>query len=114
MRFVITVLIVLVLFSKSSHALKFKELESSNGIKFWFVEDNSIPIISMSFSFNGGSYFDPPGKEGLSNIMTSLLDEGTNKLSSVEFKQKLKSNGVKPIFSTQKHKIEALSGYIFK
>ncbi len=106
MRFVITVLIVLVLFSKSSHALKFKELESSNGIKFWFVEDNSIPIISMSFSFNGGSYFDPPGKEGLSNIMTSLLDEGTNKLSSVEFKQKLKSNGVKLYFSTQKHKIE--------
>ena len=106
MRFVITVLIVLVLFSKSSYALKFKELESSNGIKFWFVEDNSIPIISMSFSFNGGSYFDPAGKEGLSNIMTSLLDEGTNKLSSVEFKQKLKSNGVKLYFSTQKHKIE--------
>ena len=38
--------------------------------------------------------------------MTSLLDEGTNKLSSVEFKQKLKSNGVKLYFSTQKHKIE--------
>ena len=38
--------------------------------------------------------------------MTSLLDEGTNKMTSIDFKQSMKLNGVKLFFSTQKDKVE--------
>ena len=62
-----------------------KELQTKKGIKFWFVEDKSIPIISLSFSFSGGAFFDKPGKEGTSSLLASLLDEGAGNLDSVKF-----------------------------
>ena len=56
-------------------AIEFHSTETQSGIKFWLIEDKSLPLVSMSFVFKGGSKLDPFGKEGLSNLMTSLLDE---------------------------------------
>ncbi len=86
-------------------ALEFKKLETKSGIKFWFVEDKSIPIVSVSFSFKGGSSLESKEKNGISNLMTSLMDEGTRKLTSTEFKKMMKSIGMKLSFSSQKDKI---------
>ena len=41
-------------------------------------------------------------KQGLSNLMTSLLDEGTRNLSASEFKEVMKVNGMKLNISSQK------------
>ena len=57
------------------------------------MEDKSIPIISVSFSFRGGSSIDSSEKNGISNLMTSLMDEGTSKLTSSDFKNQMKLNG---------------------
>ena len=94
------------LFSFNSFALEFKELTTEKGVNFWFVKDDSIPIISISFSFKGGSFLDPSNKSGLSNLMTSLLDEGTEEYTSIDFKNQMKSNGVKLSFSSDKSKIQ--------
>ena len=94
------------IFYESPRALEFSQLESKKGIKFWFLEDNTLPILSVSFCFKGGSYFDPIGKEGTANLMTSLLDEGTRDFSALKFKQEMKLNGMKLYFSAEKNQIE--------
>lgn len=53
-----------------------KEVVSSKGIKAWLVEDHSVPVVSMSFGFDGGGLLDPKGKEGLSEIMAHMMTEG--------------------------------------
>ena len=83
-------------------ALEFKKLETKSGIKFWFVEDKSIPIVSVSFSFKGGAFFDEKGKEGTSNFVASLLDEGSENFNAKQFQEKMKSLGMKLRFSVNR------------
>ncbi len=99
-------ILILILFFKSSHALEFEKLKTQSGIDFWFVKDSSIPIVSVSFSFKGGSSLEDKNNNGLSNLMTALLDEGTRNLSASEFKKKMKINGMKLSISSQKDKID--------
>ena len=84
-----------------------KELQTKKGIKFWFVEDKSIPIISLSFTFSGGAFFDKPGKEGTSSLLASLLDEGAGNLDSVKFQNRMDEIGMKLSFSSSR---DSLSG----
>ena len=65
-----------------------KELKTPNGIKLWFMEEKSLPIISVSLIFRGGSSLDPDGKEGLGIMVSSLIDEGAGELNSYEFQKK--------------------------
>ena len=55
--------------------------------------------------FKGGSSLDPKGKEGVTNLMTSLLDEGSDNFSSSQFKLAMRENGVKISYSASKEKI---------
>ncbi len=99
---------ILVLSFHSVNALEYKKLETSSGINFWFVKDTSIPIISISFSFRGGGLLDNKGKEGISNLMTSLIDEGTRNFTGIKFKNAMKSNGMKLSFSSQKDRVDGI------
>ena len=92
--------------SKNSFAIQFESLETKNGIKFWLIEDNSLPLVSMSFSFKGGSILDPIGKDGVTNLMTSLLDEGTQNFTASEYRLFKRQNGIKISFSTSKERID--------
>lgn len=95
-------------FFQSAEALDFKKLKTKSGIEFWFVQDNSIPIISLSFSFKGGSSLELQDQHGLANLMVSLMDEGTRNLNSQEFKKLMKLNGMKLSFSSQKDRIDGV------
>ena len=39
---------------------------SPGGIEAWLVQDASVPLIAMNFSFQGGATQDPEGKAGTS------------------------------------------------
>ena len=107
MRFVYFLFLTfLFLSSKNSFAIQFESLETKNGIKFWLIEDKSLPLVSMSFSFKGGSILDPIGKDGVTNLMTSLLDEGTQNFTASEYRLFKRENGIKISFSTSKERIE--------
>ena len=98
----ILIFLLFLMVSTKIQAIQFQELTSNSKIKFWFVEDNSIPVISMSFTFSGGAYFDKIGKEGTSNFVAALLDEGAGDIESIKFKKKMKSLGMKLSFSSSK------------
>ena len=105
MKISIYILSFIFLIFNESKSIDFSELKTKN-TSFWFIEDNSIPIVSLSFSLRGGSSQDPDGKEGLSYLMTSAMDEGTSKFNGIQLRQFKKLNGIKLNISTQKNKIE--------
>ena len=105
MKISIYILFFVFLIFNESKSIDFSELKTKN-TSFWFIKDNSIPIISLSFSLRGGSSQDPDGKEGLSYLMTSAMDEGTGKFNGIQLRQFKKLNGIKLNISTQKNKIE--------
>jgi len=79
--------------------VKIQEVISSKGVKAWLVEDYSVPIIAIRFAFDGGSSQDPAGKEGLTNLMSGLFDEGAGDLDSEAFQVRLDDAGAEMGFS---------------
>ena len=106
MKLKVLIFLIFIFSFKLSSAIEFDEIKSVKGIPFWFVQDSSLPLISMSFSFRGGAFLDPAGKEGSTNLMVSLLDEGTENFNGNKYKLSLKENGTKISFSADKDKIE--------
>ncbi len=68
-----------------AQAVEIQSVTSPGGITAWLIEDHTLPIISLSLSFDGGSKIDPNGKEGLGDFTAALLDEGAGPYSSNEF-----------------------------
>jgi zinc protease len=55
----------------------------------WLVEEHTNPIITVRVAFEVGAAADPAGKEGLANMVSSLLDEGAGELDSQAFQRRL-------------------------
>ncbi len=94
-----TSMMLLVVLNLPAYAIEIQEVVSPKGIKAWLVEDSSVPLISMRFSFKGGSSQDPGGKEGLANLMTGLFDEGAGDLDSDSFQERIDNLGAEMSFS---------------
>lgn len=74
--------------SIAANAFTITEVKSPGGITAWLVEEKAIPLIAMNFSFRGGSIYDPAGKEGASEFLTGMMDEGAGDVTSAEFQKK--------------------------
>ena len=92
-------LTLLVLYALPARAIEIQEVVSPKGIHAWLVEDNSVPLVSMRFSFKGGTSQDPLGKEGLANLMTGLFDEGAGDLNSDAFQERMDNLGAERSFA---------------
>jgi zinc protease len=57
------------------------------GITVFLVERHTLPLVSMSLIFEGGSAIDPKGKEGLAAVCAGLLSDGTEKLDKIAFEE---------------------------
>lgn len=80
-------LVFLVLFAIPAPAMEIREVTSPGGIRAWLVEDKTIPLIAMQFSFKGGGALDPQGKDGVSHFLTGMMDEGAGGLDSAAFQK---------------------------
>ncbi len=86
-----TLLLVVGLFfasAASANAFTIQEVTSPGGIKAWLVEEHAIPLMAMNYSFRGGTEYDPPAKEGVSEFLTGMMDEGAGDMLSAEFQKK--------------------------
>lgn len=84
-RFVLAIGLALVAASPLRAQIVVKEITSPGGIDAWLVEEPSIPFVALEFRFLGGTSLDSPGKEGATNVMTSLMTEGAGDLDSRAF-----------------------------
>lgn len=85
--------------AEPGHAVKVEKVVSPGGIEAWLVQDHSIPITAIEFSFRGGAAADPKDKTGLASMASSLLDEGAGDLDSQAFQGRLESLSVRMSFS---------------
>ena len=92
------VLGLLLAYTGQAYAMKIKSVTSPAGIKAWFVEEHSVPLMAMRFAFEGGSAQDPEGREGLANFLTGMLDEGAGDLPSSEFQERMEEIAMRMSF----------------
>ncbi|MDA7947333.1 MAG: insulinase family protein [Hyphomicrobiaceae bacterium] len=79
--------------------MRIQEVTSPGGIKAWLVESRQVPLIAMRFGFVGGAVYDPDGKEGLSNFIAGMLDEGAGDMKSVAFQERAEELAVRMSFN---------------
>lgn len=97
MRFFLIVFLIVLLSSlnvsrANDNILDIQEVTTQSGIKAWLVEDDSVPVISLSFSFLGaGSAQDSAKKQGLTRLASNTMDEGAGDLSAQQFQKRLKN-----------------------
>ena len=91
----------------AARAADIRTMTSASGIGFWIVEDYTVPIVTLSFEFDGGANQDPAGKAGLSAVLAAMMDEGADGMSTAELKAELEARGIDMGFSSGR---DALSG----
>jgi len=64
-----------------------------NGLSVVIVEDRRLPLVSYRLSFRTGDAHDPPELPGLTEMLTGLLTEGTESLSSREIADEIARMG---------------------
>ncbi len=100
---VLTVALVVSLpFLRPAEAVEIQKVTSPKGVEAWLVEDHTVPIIALNFSFEGGSTQDPEGKEGLTRLLAATMDEGAGDLKSEDFQAQLEKLAVSISFDTGK------------
>jgi zinc protease len=87
---------------RPAEAVEIQKVTSPGGIEAWLVEDHTVPIVALNFSFDGGSAQDPEGKQGLTRLLAATLDEGAGDLDSEAFQARLEELAVSISFSTGK------------
>ncbi len=68
------------------------------GVEAWHVESNVVPMIALSFTFEGGAAQDPEGKAGCAQMLSRLLDEGAGDLTSDAFQERLAARAIELSF----------------
>ncbi len=79
--------------------------KSSKGITAWLIEDHSLPIVSMSFAWNGGIEGDDEARQGLSHVAASMLTKGAAGDDENAFLKKLQDNAISLSFQAQRDNI---------
>jgi zinc protease len=86
--------------SPSHAATKIQHLISPGGIEAWFVQDATVPLVAMEYSFGGGATQDPADKSGVGNMVANLLDEGSGDLDSNTFHERLDRRAIELSFTS--------------
>ncbi|MBR0656515.1 M16 family metallopeptidase [Plastoroseomonas arctica] len=76
------------------------------GGKIWLVEDHSVPVVSLSWSWRGGAAPEPPGQEGATSLMAAMLGEGAGDLPARNFADALRDDAINLGFDGQRDGFE--------
>ncbi len=77
-----------------AQATNIERIVSPGGIEAWVVRDSTVPLITVDFSFMGGSSQDPDDRGGTASIMTSMIDEGAGELDAKAFQERLENKAI--------------------
>ena len=89
-------------FGLPAQAIEIKAVTSKSGVTAWLVEDHTIPLIAMKYSFKGGSANDPDAKQGLAHMLSAMLDEGAGDIKSVQFQGLIDALAMRMSFSASR------------
>ncbi|MBS0539760.1 MAG: insulinase family protein [Proteobacteria bacterium] len=78
----------------AANAVEIRQVTTPLGIKAWLVQDKSVPVVTMSFAFDGGTASEPESQKGVTSLMAILLTDGAGALPARAFKQRSEDNEV--------------------
>ncbi len=61
----------------------------ANGLEVLLVERHELPVVTLELVVEGGSAWDPAGKEGLASVCMALQGEGTQALDKLQLAEAL-------------------------
>ncbi|CAH0273924.1 pitrilysin family protein [Roseomonas sp. CECT 9278] len=73
----------------------------------WLVEDHSVPVVSISWSWPGGAARDPAGQEGTMAMAAAMLMEGAGDLRALAFQDALRDDAIGLTFAAGRDSFEA-------
>src|SRR3984893_2092939 len=88
LRGLLGALVALMLWLPAAGAVDIKAVTTPLGLTAWLVQDKSAPVVSLSFSFAGGSASDPKGQSGVTNLMATALTDGAGPLAFQAFERR--------------------------
>ncbi len=107
MRIILTFFALVILFSPAcareenkDKVLDIKKVVSEKGIEAWLVEDHSLPVIALQFTFKGaGTINESAEKQGLVRLLSNTMDEGAGDLTAQQFQKALGDHSISLSFS---------------
>lgn len=85
---------------------------SPGGITAWLVQEPSIPMVAIQLSFRGGAAQDAPEKQGATNLMVGLLEEGAGDLSATDFANQADRLGARFSFDTGRDSVSVTASML--
>jgi zinc protease len=82
----------------AASAVTIEKIVSPSGIHAWLVRDSAVPLVSLNYSFHGGSSQDSTEKSGTANLAGDLLDEGAGDLDGRTFHERLENHAIELSF----------------
>ncbi|MBR0659129.1 M16 family metallopeptidase [Neoroseomonas oryzicola] len=82
------------------------QVVEAGGFTAWLVEDHSVPVVSLSWSWPGGAARDPAGAEGTAAMAAAMLTEGAGEMRSVAFQDALRDAAIGLSFSAGRDAME--------
>ncbi|WP_055444792.1 M16 family metallopeptidase [Lacinutrix himadriensis] len=58
-----------------------------NGLSLFGIENNEVPLVQFDITIPGGQLLDPIGKEGVSSLLSDLMQEGTAAKTPAELEE---------------------------
>ncbi len=120
-RFIAAMLpmIALLAAAPAASAMNIEKIVSPSGIEAWLVREQAVPLVTLNYSFHGGSTQDGAEKSGTANLAADLLDEGAGDLDGETFHKRLENHAIEMSFqvgrdefhgslrSLNEHRVEA-------
>jgi zinc protease len=86
---------------EAGFSLPIQEVRSA-GLTAWLVEDHSIPVVALTWSWRGGAALDPAAAEGTAAMTAALLTEGAGPLDAMAFADALRDEAIGLSFSADR------------
>jgi zinc protease len=82
------------------------QVVQAGGLTAWLVEDHSVPVVSLSWSWPGGAARDAAGQEGTMSMAAAMLMEGAGDLRALAFQDALRDGAIGLSFSAGRDSFE--------
>ena len=90
--------LALIVGAPAASAMNIEKIVSPSGIVAWLVREQTVPLVSLSYSFRGGSSQDAADKPGTANLTADLLDEGAGNLDSKTYHERMENHAIELSF----------------
>jgi zinc protease len=78
----------------AASAMDIEKITSPAGIVAWLVREKTVPLVTLSYAFRGGSSQDEAEKSGAANFTADMLDEGAGDLDGKAFHERLENHAI--------------------